>query len=199
VSVPRPPLVHDADWLARAFGRAASDYGKAALRFLPFLADRLVYRLRPARGEKCLDLRTGIGTVGLALARLLQPGGRVSGIDLAEGMLEAAEEQARRSGLTNADWHGPGDPAACQALLESAGIGGVTVETLQVGYHLGGAGDGWDVVWTSDLRALVERLPPESQGLVRVEHLQEVERLRGPDGIWMDATATLALGRKRAG
>jgi ubiquinone/menaquinone biosynthesis C-methylase UbiE len=91
--------------LVRLFDRAAPGYGRAVLRFLPFAADRLVYRLRPRPGEKVLDVATGTGAAALALARLTQPGGRVTGIDLSDGMLEQAEDEARRRGLGNADWH----------------------------------------------------------------------------------------------
>lgn len=91
--------------LVRLFDRVATGYGRATLRFLPFAADRLLFRLRPRPGEKVLDVATGIGTVALGAARLVQPGGRVSGVDLSEGMLEQAEDETRRRGLTNADWH----------------------------------------------------------------------------------------------
>jgi ubiquinone/menaquinone biosynthesis C-methylase UbiE len=100
-----PPLALPVADLPRLFSAVASGYGRAALRFLPFAADRLVARLRPRAQEKVLDVATGLGTTALAVARAIQRGGRVTGIDLAEGMLEAAQEQARLLGLGNADWH----------------------------------------------------------------------------------------------
>lgn len=269
--------------LVRLFDRVAPGYGRATLRFLPFAADRLLFRLRPRPEEKVLDVATGVGTVALGAARLIQPGGRVSGVDLSEGMLERAEEEARRRGLTNADWHAmdgqhlefrsgyfhavacnaglaymsdaqaaladwfrvlrPGgrllltvfSPAAfepmaallvnrlralggsrvqsvpplpwhrlgdrerCQRMLEAAGFADVAAERLQVGFHLAGADDWWDLVWHSDLRGLLDELPEEAQARLRVDHLEEVAALASADGIWMDAETWLVGGRKPAG
>ena len=55
--------------------------------------------LRP--GEKVLDVATGTGLVALPAARLVLPSGFVTGIDLSDGMLSKARENAAELGLTN--------------------------------------------------------------------------------------------------
>lgn len=91
--------------LAALFDTLAPGCDRAALRFFAFAADRMVYRLRLAPGEKVLDVATGTGMVATAAARLVGPSGRVTGIDIAEGMLDQAWENARRQGATNLDMH----------------------------------------------------------------------------------------------
>lgn len=87
------------------FDRLAPHYDCAALRFFPFCADRLVQHLDLKSGEKVLDVATGTGAVATAAAQAVSPAGRVTGIDLSEGMLEKAQSNARKMGLNNLDFH----------------------------------------------------------------------------------------------
>ncbi|HKJ10122.1 MAG TPA: class I SAM-dependent methyltransferase [Gammaproteobacteria bacterium] len=91
--------------LTALFDELAPHYDCAALRFFPFCADRLVQRMALRPGEKLLDVATGTGAVATAAAQALAPGGRVTGIDLSEGMLDKAQFNARKMGLTNVDFH----------------------------------------------------------------------------------------------
>ena len=81
-------------------------------------------------------------------------------------------------------------------LLSDAGMVEVQVETEQLGYHLNGPDDWWDVVWNSDFRALVERLPAAEAGRIRVACQESVRELTTQDGIWMDVTTLFAAGVK---
>jgi arsenite methyltransferase len=58
----------------------------------------------PQPGETCLDLGSGRGTDALRLAEQVGLGGRVIGLDAAEGMLRVARETARRLGVENAEF-----------------------------------------------------------------------------------------------
>ncbi len=87
------------------FNLIATGYDREALRFFPYTADRLIARLKPARGVKILDIATGTGVVALAAAQAVGTAGRVIGIDLAEGMLAQAEKKIRQFGIDNVDLH----------------------------------------------------------------------------------------------
>jgi hypothetical protein len=70
------------------------------------------------------------------------------------------------------------------------------VETRQLGYHLAGAQDWWDVVWHTELRGLVDEVAGDALGRFRVAHQEVVEGLRSEDGIWLDGETVFALGFK---
>ncbi len=281
MTVDRPRL-HDKAHVGSLFNNVVHGYERSSLRFYPFAADRMVYRLRVAPGEKVLDVATGPGTAALAAARLVGPGGRVMGIDIAEGMLDRAFENAQRQGLSNVDWHvmdarhlefrsayfdvlmcgaglfyledmrgalaewqrvlkpggrlmvtgfGPQafqpmantlvdmlrawgadiplhEPALLwqrlpgasqyQTLLSDAGLAEVHLESEQLGYHLNGVEDWWDVIWNTDLRALVERLPAHEVGRFRVAYQESLRELVTADGIWMDAETVFAFGKRES-
>jgi ubiquinone/menaquinone biosynthesis C-methylase UbiE len=91
--------------VAAVFDRVADGYDREALRFFPFVADRLIARLRPAPGDKLLDVATGTGAVALAAAQAVDSAGRVTAIDLSEGMLARLEAKLAKFGIRNADLH----------------------------------------------------------------------------------------------
>src|SRR4051794_18723650 len=55
-----------------------------------------VAETRLPRGGTALDVATGTGALGVALARVAGPDGRVVGIDFAEAMLELARRKAHK-------------------------------------------------------------------------------------------------------
>jgi ubiquinone/menaquinone biosynthesis C-methylase UbiE len=86
------------------FDSVASGYDDPALRFFPFCADRMVSYLRPEQGWRILDVATGTGALAGALAKVINPGGQVTAIDLSEGMLARAEQNIKKMALDNVDF-----------------------------------------------------------------------------------------------
>jgi len=76
----------------------------ARQRFLDLLA--------PGAGEHALDVGAGTGEISLDLLRRLQPGGTVTALDPARGLLEIAARQARNAGLDQALQLDTGDARA---------------------------------------------------------------------------------------
>ncbi len=79
------------DPVAEAFERLTSRFSQ------PF-ADRLVRLAGVGSSDRVLDVGTGTGIVARCAAANVRPGGRVLGIDLAEGMLRVAAERCRAAG-----------------------------------------------------------------------------------------------------
>jgi ubiquinone/menaquinone biosynthesis C-methylase UbiE len=94
---------HHKQRVTAVFNEVSEDYDKAALRFFPFTADRMVEFLQPRRGWKVLDVATGTGALCVALAQAVGQEGRVTGIDLSEGMLGRAEKNIKKMALENVD------------------------------------------------------------------------------------------------
>ena len=68
--------------------------------FLKPMADEIIRLIKPVENDLVLDVASGTGEPGLTIATMLK-GGKVIAIDLAEGMLEVAKENATRRGIKN--------------------------------------------------------------------------------------------------
>jgi hypothetical protein len=91
-------------------------------------------------------------------------------------------------------WKRIANPAGCRQLFEAAGLTKIRVEQRNVGYHLAGAEEWWDIVWNAGYRRLVAQLPTSKQEQFRREHLEEVDALRNKDGIWLDVGVLYTVG-----
>lgn len=80
---------------ASMWGSGGRAYDEVS-RFIAEGIEHCVIRLAPRPGERILDVATGTGWTS---RRLAEEGARVVGIDIAEGMLEAAREIAAEKGL----------------------------------------------------------------------------------------------------
>ena len=80
------------------YSAAAEEYEQASRRFWQFLSTRTVERLRLQPGNWVLDAACGTAPGTIAAARAVAPGGRVTGVDYAEGMLAVARRNVAASG-----------------------------------------------------------------------------------------------------
>lgn len=86
---------------AASYDAVNAAFDKYARRFTMPLARRMVALAGVAPGHAVLDLGTGTGVAALVAAAAVGAGGRVVGLDLSDGMLEIARENAARSGLAD--------------------------------------------------------------------------------------------------
>lgn len=114
------------------------------------------------------------------LAEMLVEDIRQTGVDIE--VMALASEQLK-------------DEAACRALLTAAGFSDVEAKRFQLGYHLKGVQDWWEVVQNSALRGLVDLVTGEEKGALRERHLSRVESLSSGDGLWLDVEVILSSGQ----
>lgn len=83
--------------LAPDWNRTAEDYARHRAGFPDWFYDRVAERGLFRAGSHILDIGTGTGFLGRGFA---QRGAKVTGLDLAPGMMEAARNLDRAAGLT---------------------------------------------------------------------------------------------------
>ncbi|WP_416304937.1 methyltransferase domain-containing protein [Neptunicella sp. SCSIO 80796] len=93
------PAINLKQRIARQFGRAAADYDHCADVQWHIAQDAL--QLLPASDGMVLDIGAGTGKVTRAMLPLHA---KVIGLDLAEGMLKYAQQQARESNAHSLSW-----------------------------------------------------------------------------------------------
>ena len=95
----------DAKQKAATTYNAASDYfDHPANTFWERFGRGTVERLQLAPGARVLDVCCGSGASAIPAAEIVGPGGSVTGVDLAENLLELARTKAKQRGLTNTEF-----------------------------------------------------------------------------------------------
>jgi ubiquinone/menaquinone biosynthesis C-methylase UbiE len=87
--------------IASNFEQVAGSYDSTEAIFSGPIADRLVEVARIGPGDRVLDVGCGTGAALLRAAVAVVPGGRVTGVDLSDRMLDVARARAAVAGLDN--------------------------------------------------------------------------------------------------
>jgi ubiquinone/menaquinone biosynthesis C-methylase UbiE len=85
--------------VVNVFDSIADTYDNVGVDLFKPIAQGLVSELAPRMGERALDIGCGRGAALFPLARAVGPEGRVVGIDLSSGMVEATAVHAAALGL----------------------------------------------------------------------------------------------------
>ncbi|MHB8846341.1 MAG: class I SAM-dependent methyltransferase [Nitrospirota bacterium] len=136
------------------------------------------------------------------IASRVKPGGRVMVSNFQENYFHPLKDlfvnKLAAYGVQNPPqaWKRIAHEEGCRQLFETAGLSEIRVDKKNVGYHLGGAEEWWDIVWNAGYRRLVAQLTKQDQERFKREHLEEVNSLRTRDGIWLDVGVLYTMGTK---
>ena len=89
-------------------------------------------------------------------------------------------------------------PEQCRSLFADAGLAEIVVDTKPAGYYLPTPEDWWSLIMGAAFRARIARLPPEQVEDFRREHLADVAHLATKDGIWLEVSAIITRGVRKA-
>lgn len=137
-----------------------------------------------------------------AIARHVRPGGTI-GIssftgEVMEPLSTAFVERIQGAGIEipPLSWKRLDNAAKHHALYEAAGIGQVDTQAVQVGYHLTGFDEWWDILWFSGFRGLLNQLSEPDLDQFRQDHRAEIEQHATDKGIWLNVEALISVGHK---
>jgi ubiquinone/menaquinone biosynthesis C-methylase UbiE len=136
------------------------------------------------------------------IVRHVRPGGAI-GIssftgEVMEPLSTAFVERIQACGVVipPLSWKRLDDAAKHRALYAAAGIGEVETRSVQVGYHLAGFDEWWDILWFSGFRGLLNQLAADDLARFRQAHRAEIERFVTGQGIWLNVEVLISVGHK---
>ncbi|HYN29431.1 MAG TPA: class I SAM-dependent methyltransferase [Dermatophilaceae bacterium] len=89
--------------VAATFDRVAEVYDTVGVPWFRPIAERLVERVAPARGEHVVDVGSGRGAVTWPLVAAVGPQGRVTAVDISSRMTALLREEGARRGVEHLD------------------------------------------------------------------------------------------------
>jgi ubiquinone/menaquinone biosynthesis C-methylase UbiE len=136
------------------------------------------------------------------IASAVKPGGRIMISNFQDGYMQPLRDMLVSRIMSYGvktppqTWKLIAHEAGCRELFEKAGFMHVTVDRKNIGYHLSGAEEWWDIVWNAGFRGMVTQLDSVAQERFKQEHLQEVDALKTDKGIWLDVGVLYTGGTK---
>jgi len=90
--------------------------------------------------------------------------------------------------------HRLAEAATCQALLEVAGFTQVGVMSEQLGYYMETSKQRWADIEAGPEGASLRQLSKAQYDEVKATHLEELQALMTPQGLWADVSAHFVFG-----
>ncbi len=134
----------------------------------------------------------------------LKPGGRFITTHFAKGsmapMQDLIMDRLRQYGVDvpKVSWSQLDSEKANRALYEAGGFTNITHSRNPVGYLFSDAEGWWDVVWWAGYRGFVNQIPEGLAEQFKQEHLDEVNKLSGENGIFFNVEVIHTVGEKVA-
>ena len=135
------------------------------------------------------------------IARFVRPGGAIGISSFTGAIMEPLSTafinriQTYEIDIPPLSWKRLDEAAKHHALYAAAGMMKVETATTQVGYHLTGFDQWWDIVWFSGFRGLLNQLSKADLAQFKAAHQAEIEAMADVDGLWLDVEVLISVGR----
>ncbi|MGD8525425.1 MAG: class I SAM-dependent methyltransferase [Thioalkalispiraceae bacterium] len=134
--------------------------------------------------------------------RVLKPGGAIMLTSFSPNAFQPLADIFRKDlqafgiEIPEMSWQRLKQQDECRALLEQAGFGGIEIETEQMGHHLNGINDWWELIRNTAFRGFIDQLAAAERTRFQVKHQNNISQLADDNGIWLDVETLFTSGRK---
>ena len=134
--------------------------------------------------------------------RVLKPGGSIGfssfGVGLFEPLIGLWIDRLKQYGLTPTSLPVKRleTPADCEKVLVEAGLSRIQVQSEQLGYFIPSVSERWNDIITGLEGGPLKQLTPEQRSRIEKEHLEELNALRTPEGLFVSIPALFSWGWK---
>ncbi|MDO9103317.1 MAG: methyltransferase domain-containing protein [Candidatus Nitrotoga sp.] len=138
------------------------------------------------------------------IAKLVKPGGAIGISSFTGAVMEPLSQKfierifAYRITMPALSWKRLNSVEKIHTVYQSAGLEQLHTQTYQVGYHLAGFEEWWDILWYSGFRGLLSQLSSSDLASFRQAHQEEIELLVEAQGIWLNVEILISVGYKPA-
>ncbi|WP_239287872.1 class I SAM-dependent methyltransferase [Candidatus Nitrotoga sp. 1052] len=142
------------------------------------------------------DMEVGFKTI----AKLVKPGGAIGISSFTGAVMEPLSQKFIERILTygvtmpSLSWKRLDSVEKIRTLYQSARLERLHTQTYQVGYHLAGFEEWWDILWYSGFRGLLSQLSSSDLAHFRQAHQEETELLVDEQGIWLNVEILISVG-----
>jgi ubiquinone/menaquinone biosynthesis C-methylase UbiE len=139
-----------------------------------------------------------------AVVKLVKPGGAIGISSFTGAVMEPLSQKFIERILTygvampSLSWKRLDSVEKIRTLYQSAGLERLHTQTYQVGYHLAGFEEWWDILWYSGFRGLLSQLSSSDLVRFRQAHQEEIELLVDEQGIWLNVEILISVGYRTA-
>lgn len=144
------------------------------------------------------DMKAGLKSI----AKHVKPGGAIGISSFTCAVMEPLSQKFIERILTygvampSLSWKRLDSVEKIHTLYQSAGLEQLSTHTYQVGYHLAGFEEWWDILWYSGFRGLLNQLSSSDLARFRPAHREEIELLVDEQGIWLNVEILISIGYK---
>ena len=136
------------------------------------------------------------------LMSIAKPGGAIGISSFTGAIMEPLSQKFIERILTygvampSLSWKRLDSAEKIRTLYQTVGLDRLHTRAHQIGYHLAGFEEWWDILWYSGFRGLLNQLSSSDLARFHQAHQEEIELLVDEQGIWLNVEILISVGYK---